>query len=165
MCRSKAQGGRRCNGRHATAGRYADPAAQESTDTSYRIDHAAPSPEDGYAPLYDLTLGDLYPRDVYDLRQQRNYGDGDRADLESIRVINRVRGNPDAVVRIYRAVPSGVDQINPGDWVTISRSYAENHRDGVLGGGEILSEDVRVGDLWTEGNSLHEWGWHPGTAK
>lgn len=39
----------------------------------------------------------------------------------------RARGNPEADVRIYRAVPHGVTTINPGDWVTTSHQYAKQH--------------------------------------
>jgi len=59
------------------------------------------------------------------------------------------------------ALPERV-QINPGDWVTISREYAVLHgRSSLKGAYRILSKTVRAKDLFTEGNSLHEWGYFP----
>lgn len=53
-------------------------------------------------------------------------------------------------------------QINPGDWVSISRDYAVLHgRSSLRGNYRILSKTVRAKDLYTEGNSIHEWGYHP----
>lgn len=53
-------------------------------------------------------------------------------------------------------------QINPGDWVTISREYAVLHGKSSLKGiYRVLTKTVRAKDLYTEGNSLHEWGYFP----
>lgn len=55
--------------------------------------------------------------------------------------------------------------INPGDWVTIVRAYAKEHGDASLRGEyKIISKPVRAEELFTEGNSLYEWGYNP-TAK
>lgn len=56
--------------------------------------------------------------------------------------------------------------IKPGDWVTLSRSYAKQHGTSNLGGYrdktafKIVSKKVRAGDLFTDGD-LNEWGWSP----
>jgi len=53
-------------------------------------------------------------------------------------------------------------KINAGDWVTISRNYAKEHGDSNLGGKyKILSKTVKASQLWTEGDSLYEWGYRP----
>lgn len=59
--------------------------------------------------------------------------------------------------------PSGPRiQINPGDWVTISRPYAVLHgKSNLHGNFDIVSKTVFARDLWTNGNSLHEWGYDP----
>lgn len=130
----------------------------------YRGSHRAPR-RDGYsAPLHDLTA--LYPEDVYDPSTQvRFYGGGDWlavADRESFEVVNRVRGNPDAEVVLYRAVPSTVGEINPGDWVTPSRAYAEQHAES---NGErdwrVIQITVPARDVFTDANSINEFGWDP----
>jgi hypothetical protein len=52
--------------------------------------------------------------------------------------------------------------INPGDWVTISRAYAKSHGESnLLGDYKILSKTVKASQLFTAGDALQEWGYHP----
>ena len=93
--------------------------------SDYAMTHRPPSPEDG-APLHDVTgNGEFYPADVYSEKGLQYYGTGDRkADKESLDIIKRVRGKPEAEVTIYRAIPDLIDgQINSGDWVTLSKTF------------------------------------------
>jgi len=54
-----------------------------------------------------------------------------------------------------------VDTINPGDWVTLSPTYAQEHlRSNVLGG-KVISQVVPARDLWFDGNSINEFGYDP----
>jgi hypothetical protein len=90
------------------------------------------------------------------------YKTGTGYDKESIDVIRATKGKPNASVNVYRAVPKHVDTINPGDWVTTSRSYAHQHGESNVGGKyRVLRSRVKASELHTEGNSIHEWGWHP----
>lgn len=129
--------------------------------TDYRSGHAAPGPEeDGTTVRLDQvgTPDDMvFPRDV--TRHPERYGgthdDGNRQ-------VSAARANPDALVSVWRAVPEGVDAINPGDWVAISRDYAVQH-----GASEraprVLEAKVLARELWSEG-LLDEWGYqgeHP----
>ncbi len=53
-------------------------------------------------------------------------------------------------------------KIEPGNWVTISRAYAKEHGDSSLNGEyRIISKTVYAGELFTDGNSLHEQGYDP----
>lgn len=55
-------------------------------------------------------------------------------------------------------------QINPGDWVTIDRKYAVDHGEASLGGKGnyvVLSKTVPASALFTDGNSILEWGYDP----
>ena len=53
-------------------------------------------------------------------------------------------------------------KINAGDWVTPSRSYAKEHGEGNLNNKfKIISKTVPAKHLHTDGNSIHEWGYHP----
>ena len=53
-----------------------------------------------------------------------------------------------------------VIEINDGDWVTISKAYAIEHGKSSLGGKyRILSKTVMAKQLFSEGNSIHEWGY------
>ncbi len=52
--------------------------------------------------------------------------------------------------------------INKHDWVTLNRAYAKEHGESTLRGKyKILSKVVRAKDLYTDGNSIHEWGYDP----
>lgn len=53
-------------------------------------------------------------------------------------------------------------QINKGDWVTLDRNYAKLHGEGSLNNEyKILTKTVKAKDLYTDGNSIHEWGYDP----
>jgi hypothetical protein len=124
----------------------------------YRIYHRPPGPEHG-APLHDLTV--VYPDDVY---THPHYYHGQRpasaADRESTAAFMAARGNPEHSVKIYRAVPKHVTEINPGDWVTTSPSYARLHAGNKSEGFHVLEATARAGDLHTDGNSLAEFGYN-----
>jgi len=132
-------------------------------DVSFRGGHTAPV-RDGYsAPLHDLAGSGLYPADIYDKKTQARYYGSAQSDIdnETFDAINATKGNPDAEVTIYRAVPKdSPSDINSGDWVTTSKSYAEQHGD-FDDDWQILSAKVKAGDLFTDGNSAHEYGWNP----
>lgn len=67
----------------------------------------------------------------------------------------------DEVESLRSAEPKKVD-INPGDWVTLSRNYAADHGKAHLNGDYvILSRKVRADELFTEGESIQEWGYWP----
>jgi hypothetical protein len=132
---------------------------------SYRGSHKAPSPDFG-APLHDLTGGgQMYPADVYSAKATQLYGTGyQKADKEAFDLAKRIRGNPNAEVTMYRAVPKDekITKINEGDWVTLSKDYAKVHGESVLGNDyKIISEKVKAKELWTNADSIHEFGYHP----
>jgi len=53
-------------------------------------------------------------------------------------------------------------KINPGDWVTINRKYAIQHGQSTLNNNyKILKKTVRADEIFTDGNSIHEWGYDP----
>jgi hypothetical protein len=135
-----------------------------SRDSKYRGLHRAPSRAGG-APLHNLAV--LYPDDVYSDKQVRYYGTGDNAmDRASFAVVNAAKGNPEQPVTVFRAIPTGVASseatINAGDWVTPNREYAVLHGESALRGNyQIVQQTVRAGDLYTDANSIHEWGYSP----
>jgi len=51
------------------------------------------------------------------------------------------------------------------DWVTLTRRYAEDHGElAIPGGYTIISKVVKAKDLFTDGNSIHEWGYDPAVS-
>lgn len=139
----------------------ADDIAKQLDD--YKMSHTAPGPDN--APLHDLTgNGNIYPSDVYSRNAVQYYGTGDDfLDRQTFGLAALYKNKPDAMIDIYRAVPKGVKtDINPGDWVTINRNYAKHHGQSYFEGGHtILKKKVKASEIYTNGDSIHEWGYHP----
>ena len=162
----------------ARVGRMQAPETEDSPRFSmgpqfdYRMQHQPSAPEDGAAPLWDMTgNGEVFPSDIYSQNGLRYYcNPNSQADRESYKVIMEVMDDPEAEVTIYRAVPdeADIDTINPGDFVTLSRTYAEQHGESGYGPmgedkGKILSKKVKVKEVFSEGNDLNEFGYFPET--
>ena len=139
--------------------------ARVLNESNYRGAHTAPSADYG-APGHDLT--EMYPDDIYGPNGAIYYGHGGdsrnrKQDNDTIAIIRSLRNNPDKKINIYRAVPKAVKDINPGDWVTINKDYAKEHGERHLDNYTVLSKKVPVKEIYTDGNSIHEWGWNPQT--
>jgi hypothetical protein len=132
--------------------------SEAEEDTDYRGYHTAPRREDGFgAPATDIEemMPDFYERpNIYTTGMPE-------ADKESVSVLMRIKGKPDAPVTIYRAVPEGADEINPGDWVTLSPTYAKQHLMSNLEAGHVISQTIPASDLWFDGDSINEFGYDP----
>jgi hypothetical protein len=62
-------------------------------------------------------------------------------------------------ITIYRAVPEGVTDIRPGDWVALSKSYAARHvREG---SGHVLTKRVPAIDVAWAGTDMNEYYYAP----
>lgn len=88
-----------------------------------------------------------------------------QADAESMYHIHRAKGDPNARVPMYRAVPGHVHQINPGDWVTASKAYAEQHLESHgEAGWHVLARQAKAHELSHSTDSINELGYigeHP----
>lgn len=143
-----------------------DPAGRWVKTPDYRMFHRPfgvvsddPDSDDYYtsAPGYDIER--VMP-DYYSHPEWYRTGDN-KSDTESGHAIRSMRGNPDAEVTIYRALPSQHDTIHAGDWVTLSKTYAENHLEGPLNGeGHVISRKVKARDIVSPGDSVNEWGYN-----
>jgi hypothetical protein len=125
----------------------------------YRGSHTAPN-----AKVYGGTLdnlGAIMPEDVYSSKGIRLYGINDpQIDSEWFKAAYLSKGNPDKLVDVYRAVPKGVKDINNGDWVTTSKTYAKNHGESALNDEyEIISKKVKASTLSSEGYP-YEFGYN-----
>jgi hypothetical protein len=147
--------------------------AKEEGVIDYKGLHKAPGRGDGTnAPGHDVSGGKdgIYPSDIYTAQNaHRLYGHGGDSkgiemDKESVALIRSIRGKPDAEITIYRAVPKDAKNasINKGDWVTLNRNYAVQHGESNLNGEyKIISKKVRADEIFTDGNSIHEFGYDP----
>ena len=126
---------------------------------SYRGSHQAPNARRYGATLDDLTK--ILPDDVYSSQGKQLYGIGDKLiDSEWRIAALKTRGKPDAEVEVYRAVPKGVKDINDGDWVSTSKTYAKQHGESTLNGEyDILTKKVKAKTLSTEGYP-YEYGYN-----
>lgn len=116
----------------------------------YRLQHRAPTTG---VSLDDLET--MYP-DIYAHPEWYDV----TPDIASF--LRLVRDKPDHAVTIYRALPPDVPQeINSGDWVTISMRYAREHgiQDDEANDWPVISRVVRVGSLFNDGSSPLEYGW------
>jgi hypothetical protein len=141
-------------------------------ENEYRGSHESPDRESG-VPMHDLK--GVYPEDFHHADGFRQYADqGNDYDMKSYNTVRRVKDKPDDMVWIHRAVPKSVHKealktdsplkhmIRRGDWVTTSKEYAKEHGEAALKGDyHIASKRVPAKHLFTDGNSIHEWGYHP----
>lgn len=131
----------------------------------YRGQHTAPGRDRG-APAYELNR-DVYPDDIYSGNAAQYYGHfggNDRQDVRTVGLLQSLRGRPDAEVTVYRAVPKDAPTatINAGDWVTPNRDYAKGHGESTLQGEyKIVAKRVKAKEIYTDGNSIHEFGYDP----
>jgi hypothetical protein len=131
----------------------------EAKIDDYKGQHTAPNKEYG-ASLNDITANGMYPKDVYSDKAVHYYGSGDDAeDAAVLRKIHAARNKPDKLISVYRAVPkSAPDIINQGDWITIHRPYAVLHGKSHLNDYKILHEKHPARHIYTNADSLHEFG-------
>lgn len=139
---------------------YAERTTLEPAPGSYRMAHQAPGFDSG-GSLTDLRS--IYPDDFYDHPEYYLDRGDNKYDQESLDAIRAARGKPDSFVSVYRASPVGTT-IEPGDWVSLSPTYAKQH--GMDAVDEALDmpvyrRQVRVSELFNEGNSINEFGWDP----
>ncbi len=112
---------------------------------------------------FDLTeqrpeMDSWAPKDMY----EQWYGSrGSLADKESINALKAIKGNPEADVTIYRASPN--EDLNHGDWVTLSKDYARQHAEGQ--GGKVHAYTVKAKDLKWAMDDVNEFGFYPEKTK
>ena len=128
----------------------------------HQTGHRPPSPGDDVgAPLHDVEMvmpGFHKNPKIYDFQ-------GPGISSESTRAIQAARGNPEHEVPIYRAVPKVEHGIKPGDWVSTSRRYAQQHAmidDHPEHDWSVVEGRAKARELLTHGDDLNEWGYHPG---
>ena len=130
---------------------------------SYGGPHRPMTVEGGAARLDDLTPS--FGPDIYGKNAAQYYGTGDAAlDRQTLRILNNVKGKPDELIPVFRAVPADAKSstLSPGDWVTINKDYAKMHGEATLDGNyKIIEQNVPASHLTTNADSFHEQGYYP----
>ena len=128
---------------------------RQQQEESYKMQHTAPMREEnGDASNLEHIFPGMYSGHALDYLTGASY------DQKAINIIQGMKGKPEKPVTIYRAVPKDVKEINPSDWVTTTKEYAQDHMRGEKGW-HILSKKVKAKDIATDGNSIHEFGYDP----
>lgn len=79
---------------------------------------------------------------------------------ETMDQLNKIKNNPDAEITIYRATTG--NSINDGDWITLSKNYANKHNEHSLGNkGNVVEMKVKAKDIQFAGDDIKEWGYYP----
>ena len=152
-------------------------------NNEYRMQHRAPS-NPGYESdearrndiengpdvnLEDIALGYNRQPDDY-FTNPRGYGNDTPHGRESTDAVANAlssirQGGRDVTVKVSRAVPTTMKEgkLRNGDWVTLSRRYAEMHGNHALNGKyRIMEDEVPAKDIWWDGNDVNEFGYDNG---
>ena len=99
------------------------------------------------------------PKDIYEHPEYYS-NTGEQYLNETMQTLNQVKNNPNEDITIYRATTG--NEFNSGDWVTLSKSYAEMHNQNQLDGkGRVIEMKVKPTDIQFAGDDLNEWGYFP----
>lgn len=99
------------------------------------------------------------PRDIYE-HPEYYFQMNEKSSQESLRALKKVKGNPDAEITIYRATPG--NKINHGDWITLSKTYANWHNQSQFNGkANVLEMKVKAKDIQFAGDDINEFGYFP----
>jgi hypothetical protein len=122
--------------------------------------HDRPAPRGNNAALHDLegVMPGIYSKTGY-----MKHGHGDETlDKMSHDIIRMAKGNPDMEIPVYKAVMKGEQsRVKRGDWVTPNLAYARSHGDTMGKGHQVISKNVKVKELFSDGTTMHEFGYHP----
>lgn len=122
-------------------------------ETDYFMNHR-PSNDYGNASNFENNMSGIFEHPEWYMNMNEPYN------IQSLNALKKVRNNPEADITIYRATIG--DKINPGDWVTPSKKYAEYHNQSQFNGeANILELKVKAKDVLFAGDDINEFGYFP----
>ncbi len=131
------------------------------SETDYMMAHR-PTETGAYASNITKGTGEwdsLMPEDVYE-HPEWYFDMNQEYSKESFKVLKQIKNNPNAEITIYRATTG--NKINKGDWVTLSKKYAEYHNNSQFKGkGNIIELKVKAKDVQYAGDDINEFGYFP----
>lgn len=75
----------------------------------------------------------------------------------SAKIIAQYQNQPDKMVKIFRQAPK---DMNYGDWVGLSKEYADNHI-GNSPDNRLWEREVPASEVMFAGDDINEWGYYP----
>ena len=103
---------------------------------------------------------------INDPRAYRAADDKRKEAIDNLRsaIKEAKNGKKNVTIKMYRSVPADIKEgsFRNGDWITPSKSYAEDNADvHSWGPGEyrIIEQDVDLENIWWDGNDIAEWGY------
>ena len=136
---------------------YIENNGNTKSETDYMMRHR-PSEEYGNGSNFEKNMDGVFEHPQWYMNMNEDWN------VESLNALRRIRNKPDAEITIYRATPG--NKINPGDWVTPSKKYAELHNNSQLDGkGNILELKVKAKDILWGGDDINEFGYYPNNEK
>ncbi len=131
----------------------------KKSDTDYMMYHRPTETGITADNLTNQNVETPMPEDMYEHPEYYSPSEGKYL-TETMDVLNKIRNKPNADIIIYRATTG--DKINKGDWVTLSKSYAEHHNESQLDGkGKVIQLKVKAKDIQFAGDDLNEFGYFP----
>ena len=125
-------------------------------DNDYRLSHR---PTETGALASNISDNGLIPSDVYE-HPEWYFSMSEKSYQESFNVLKKIRNKPDAEIKIYRA--STKNELNVGDWVTLSKTYAKEHNERSLNfKGKVYEYTVKEKDIQYAGDDINEFGYYP----
>lgn len=126
-------------------------------ETDYFMSHR-PSNDYGDASNFESNMSGIFEHPEWYMNMSESYN------IQSLNALKKVRNNPEADITIYRATIG--DKINPGDWVTPSKKYAEYHNKSQFDGkGNIIEMKVKAKDVLFAGDDINEFGYFPNETR
>ena len=133
---------------------------ERKEDNDYRLSHR---PTETGAFASNISDNGLIPSDVYE-HPEWYFSMSEKSYQESFNVLRKIRNNPDAKIKIYRA--STKNELNVGDWVTLSKTYAKEHNERSLNSkGKVYEYTVKAKDIQYAGDDINEFGYFPSENK
>lgn len=124
--------------------------------------HMSHRPENTKINASDLSKDSTYhpsmPADFYDNPEPYMIDLTDDSYKQSADILMKLKGDRSAMVTIYRA--SLKDEFNDGDWVTLSKKFAEkfSENEPEL---KVFTRSVPVKHVIWSGESINEFGYYP----
>lgn len=130
---------------------------EKKEDDSYMMRHR---PNEDGATADNISIGDIAMPESFYKKPQDFMNMNDVGMKESFNILLKIKNKPNASITIYRATTG--NEINNGDWISLSKDYAKEHnRNSLDNKGNIVKIQVKAKDIRFAGDDIREFGYFP----